>query len=138
MGTEKTDDTERARGTTPEPASKPFAVQMMDALADSAATVAKAMITSGVVKIDEAVNKTRQVVKSLEKSARTATKKIEKRTAAKKAIAKKTGTKKSKSAVARKAAAKKTAPEKSATKKVPAKKTTVRKATKKKTPKSKR
>jgi hypothetical protein len=94
MGTEKTDDTEPTEGTIPAPANKPFAVQMMDAVADSAATLAKAMITSGVVKIDEAVNKTRKVANSLEKSAKAATKKIEKRTAAKRTAAKKATAKK--------------------------------------------
>jgi hypothetical protein len=68
MGTEKTDDPKPTDETTASPADKPFSVRMMDAVADSAAALTKAVLTSGIVKVDEAVKKTRKVVAAVENS----------------------------------------------------------------------
>jgi hypothetical protein len=132
MGTEKTDDPKPTDETTASPADKPFSVRMMDAVADSAAALTKAVLTSGIVKVDEAVKKTRKVVAAVEKRAKTATKKLAKRTAATKTAANKPAAKKSKS-VAKKTVAKITIPKKSTAKKAVAK-TPAKKTTKKKNP----
>jgi hypothetical protein len=130
MGTEKTEEI-KPTGKTSDPAdSKPLAVQMMDFVADSAAAFATAIVTAGVAKADEAVNKTREVVAAVDERAKAATERLQGKTAVPKPAAKKTAAKKS--APVKKKLTKKAPPKKPVKKKAPAKRPGRKAATKSK------
>ena len=119
MGTEKTADHQPADETKAPVASKPLAVQMMDCVVDNAAALATAIVTAGVVKADEAVNKAREVVAAVDERAKAATKPLERKTAVRKPMRKKASAKKTvKEKLAKKTASKKAVKKNALTRKV--------------------
>jgi len=119
MGTEKTGGHQPADETSAPVASKPLAVQMMDIVIDNAAALATAIVIAGVVKADEAVNKTREVVAAVDERAKAATKRLQGKKAVRKPIRNKAPAKKAvKDKLAKKTASKKTLKKKPLVRKV--------------------
>ena len=118
MGDDKTSDIKPTGDTGAHRATKPLAVQMMDFVADIAATFATAIVTAGAIRADKAVNKAREVVATVDENARAVTEHLQRTTTAKRPPAQRTAAKIS--AVRKRSLTKKAAPKRAARKRAPA------------------
>jgi hypothetical protein len=118
VSNDKTSDVKPTGDTSIPRAAKPFAVQMMDFVADSAAAFATAIVTAGAVKADAAVNKAREVIATVDENAKAVTARLQRKTTARRPPAKRTAAKKS--AIAKKGLTKKAAPKSAVRKKASA------------------